>query len=248
MTEPTQGGTGHPHPPDWSSSDSVLESEIQQEERRIQADERKIHMNRVLVITALGLLALTVTALILSIIALNRDIEAVAKATPKDNSVSTSSIQDGAVTGTKIANAAVNADKLGAKAVNGAKVANDSLTGVQINEASLTQVPAAAKAGTANNATQLGGTAAGAYIHGVKIVQTATDTTSAALKGPTVATCPSGTRVIGGGAEVTGARNVAIIESAPSGTSGWSAIAGLQTGSAPSWGLTVFAICAAGGS
>ena len=102
------------------------------------------------------------------------------------NSVSTSSIQDGAVTG--------------------AKVANNSLTGVQINEASLAQVPAAAKAGTANNATQLGGTAAGAYVHGVKIAQTATDTTSATLKGPTVATCPSGTRVIGGGAEVAGAR------------------------------------------
>ncbi len=228
MTEPTQGGTGHPHPPDWSSSDSVLESEIRQDERRILADERKIHVNRVLVLSALGLLALTVTALILSIIALNRDIDAVAKATPKDNSVSTSSIQDGAVTAVK--------------------VANNSLTGVQINEASLAQVPAAAKAGTANNATQLGGTAADAYVHGVKIAQTATDTTSATLKGPTVATCPSGTRVIGGGAEVAGARNVAIIESAPSGTSGWTAIAGLQTGSAPSWRLTVYAICAAGGS
>ena len=243
--EPPHGPTGHPHPPDWSSSDSVLEQEIQQEERRIAADERRIaaderriRTNRLLAVGALALIAMTATALILSIIALNRDIESVAKATPKDNSVSTASIQNGAVNGAKIANGAVTA----------AKVANDSLTGAQINEASLGQVPKAAQAATATNATQLGGATAGAYLQGVRIVQTATDRTSADLKGPTIASCPSGTRVIGGGAEVQGASNVALIESAPSGTTSWTAIAGLQTGSAPSWALVVFAICAAGGS
>lgn len=252
MTEPTKEPGGHPHPPDWSSSDSVLEGEIREEERRIAQDERRIaederriRLNRLLAIAALSALALTVVALILSIIALNRDIESVAKATPKDNSVGTSSIKDRAVTGAKIANGAVGAEALAAKAVNGAKVGNDSLTGVQINEASLAQVP---KSGTADNALKLGGVAAAGFVSGVRIVQHATDPTSATLKGPILASCPSGTRVIGGGAQVDGSRNVAIIESAPSGTSAWTAIAGLQTGSAPSWRLTVFAICATGGS
>jgi len=85
------------------------------------------------------------------------------------------------------------------------------------------------------------------FLTGVKIVQVATDQTSAALKGPTLASCPSGSKVIGAGAEVQGASNVAIIESAPSGTAAWSAIAGLQGGSPPSWRLVVFAICASGG-
>lgn len=264
MSDPTQGGrpapadphgpTG-PHPPDWSSSDSVLEAEIRAEERRIAADERRIaadereiRVNRLLGLGALVLIALTVTALVVSIIALNRDIESVAKATPKDNSVSTGTIKNGAVTGSKLADGAVTGSKLAKGVVTAAAVADDSLTGAQINEASLAQVRKAAQAGIAANATQLGGAAAGAYLQGVKVVQTATDRTPAALKGPTVASCPSGTRMIGGGAEVQGARNVAIIESAPSGTTAWTAIAARQTGSAPSWNLVVFAICAAGGS
>ena len=233
MTEPEQGGAGHPHPPDWSSADSVLESEIQQQEQEIKQEEHAIRTNRMLVVLALALVGLTVAALVMSIIALNRDIDAVAKAEPKPNSVSTGSIKNGAVTQPKIA----------AGAVDASRVANNALTGAQINEATLAAVPSATKAVTADDAVKLGGVAAANYISGVKNVQASTGATSATLKGPIVATCPSGTRVLGGGAEVQGARNVAIIESTPSGTTGWSAIAAVQSGSAPSWGLIVTAIC-----
>jgi hypothetical protein len=246
--EPTDRA-GHPHPPDWSASDSVLESEIRDEmrriardEQRIAADERKIRIDWWMALGALILAGLAITAIVLSVIALNRDIDAVAKAEPKENSVGTSAIQIGAVTAPKLAAGAVGTAALGAKGVTAAKVADNSLTGAQINESTLGQVP------TAANALKLGGIAPAAFVSGVKIVQAATDQTSAALKGPTVATCPSGSRVVGGGAEVQGASNVALIESAPSGTSAWTAIAGSQGGSTPSWKLIVYAICATGGS
>jgi hypothetical protein len=260
---------GHPRPPDWSASDSVLESEIADEmrriardEQRIAADERKIRVDWWMALGALILAGLAIVAITLSVIALNRDIEAVAKAAPKDNSVGTSAIQKGAVTAPKLAagavgtsaiqKGAVTAPKLAAEAVGtaalagkgvtAAKVADNSLTGAQINESALGQVP------TAANALRLGGIAPVAFVSGVKIVQAATDQTSAALKGPTAANCPSGSRVVGGGAEVQGTSNVALIESAPSGTSGWTAIAGSRGGSTPSWKLIVYAICATGGS
>lgn len=259
----------HSHPPDWSASDSVLESEIMLEmrriardEQRITADERKIRLDWWMALGALVLAVLAIVAIILSVLALNRDIESVAKAAPKDNSVGTSAIQNGAVTAPKlaagalgtnaIANGAVTAPKLAVgavgtaklagKGVTAVKVADNTLTGAQINESTLGQVP------TAANALKLGGIAPVAFVSGVKIVTAATDQTSAALKGPTAATCPSGSRVVGGGAEVQGASNVALIESAPSGTSAWTAIAGSQGGSTPSWKLIVYAICATGGS
>ena len=232
--EPT-APAGHPHPPDWSAADSILESEIRDEmrriardEQRIAADERKIRIDWWM---ALGGLILAGLA-----------IDAVAKAEPKENSVGTSAIKNGAVTAPKLAAGAVGTAAPGAKGVTAAKVADNSLTGAQINESTLRQVP------TAANALKLGGLAPAAFVTGVKIVQAATDRTSAALKGPTVATCPSGSRVVGGGAEVQGASNVALIESAPSGTSAWTAIAGSQGGSTPSWRLVVYAICVSGGS
>jgi hypothetical protein len=260
---------GHPHPPDWSASDSVLESEIRDEmrriardEQRLAADERKIRIDWWMALGALILAGLAITALVLGVIALNRDIEAVAKAGPKENSVGTSAIQNGAVTAPKLAAGAVGTAALRPKGVTAAKVADNSLTGAQINESTLGQVPTAdnsltgaqinestlGQVPTAANALKLGGIAPAAFVSGVKIVQAATDQTSAALKGPTVATCPSGSRVVGGGAEVQGASNVALSESAPSGTSAWTAIAGSQGGSTPSWKLIVYAICATGGS
>lgn len=245
--EPT-APAGHPHPPDWSAADSVLESEIRDEmrriardEQRIAADERKIRIDWWMALGGLILAGLAIVAIVLSVIALNRDIDAVAKAEPKENSVGTSAIKKGAVTAPKLAAGAVDTVALSAKGVTAAKVADNSFTGAQINESTLGQVP------TAANALKLGGLAPAAFVTGVKIVQAATDRTSAALKGPTVATCPSGSRVVGGGAEVQGASNVALIESAPSGTSAWTAIAGVQGGSTPSWALVVYAICATGG-
>jgi hypothetical protein len=249
LSDSTKGSSDHhPRPPDWSASDSVLESEIEQEERRIRdveselGDERRrIRVNRILAIGAACLASLAIAALVLSIVALNRDIEAIARADPKDGSVTEASIAGGAVTADKLADGAVTPRSLAAGAVGAPAVAGDSLTGAQIAEASLAQVPQAA---TAQDAKKLGGVAATAFVQGVTQVRVATDQAPSAVKGPILAACPAGTRVIGGGAEVEGSRNVALIESAPTGTTGWTAIAAQQGGGSVSWRLVVHAICA----
>jgi hypothetical protein len=68
------------------------------------------------------------------------------------NSVRTGRVVDNSLTGTDIAN------------LTGADVANDSLTGANIDESSLGAVPLATNAGTADNASRLGGIPAGQYV------------------------------------------------------------------------------------
>ena len=249
QTPSSSDPSGHPRPPDWSASDSVLEAEIQDEmrrivrdEQRLAADERRIRIDWWMALGGIVLAGLAIVAIVLSVIALNRDIEAVAKAEPKENSVGTGAIQDGAVTPPKLAAGAVGTAALAAGAVTVDKVVDDSLTGAKIKESTLARVP------SASDALKLGGLAPTEFVSGVRIVQTATDRTSASLKGPTVARCPSGARVVGGGAEVQGSSTAALIESAPSGTSAWSAIAASRNGSTGTWLLVVYAICATGGS
>lgn len=103
-------------PPGWTEADAALEE-------RIAEEEQEVRTNRKLVIAALFLIALVVSALVLGLIGVSRDIEAVAKATPKEDSVGTASIQAGAVTSDKLAPEAVGTDQLADGAVTGAKVA-----------------------------------------------------------------------------------------------------------------------------
>jgi hypothetical protein len=278
-------GPGHPErPTDWSQADAVLQGMIEREERQIRR-------NNVLIATIGVLVALVIAALVLSVLALNRDIESVAEAEPKDDSVGTAALQSGAVTSDKlaaeavgpdqladgavtaeklaesavtetalaqgavvtpsIANGAVGPNKLAAGAVDGTKVAPDSLTGENIDEATLETVAEATLAETATQAEDalaLGGAAAAAYLSSVRVVQEESRPTLQPIRGPIVARCPNGTRVIGGGAAVAGTSDgVAIVRSAPDGEGAWTALAEATAEQSQPWSLVVTAICAAGG-
>jgi hypothetical protein len=212
--------------------------------------ERQLRRVQALLLTLGGLLVLTIAALAISVVALNRDIDAVARAAPRDDSVGTSALRGGAVTSPKLAAGAVATGRIADGAVTGAKVARDSLTGSQIDESTLTPVARATRAGTADrasDASMLGGVAAAGYVRAVTAVRAQTATSTLAVKGPLSASCPSGTTVVAGGAEVDGAARVAITTSAPDGTGAWVArAAAIDTPSSP-WRLVVNAVCATGG-
>ncbi|HMN98801.1 MAG TPA: hypothetical protein PKD59_05260 [Miltoncostaeaceae bacterium] len=240
----------------------LLRDEIRlaHDEERIEQDERWIQRNWRLALALGGVLALTVLALVLSVIALNRDIDTVASAAPRDGSVGTAALQDAAVTAGKLAEGAVTPAALAGGAVtrpaiaDGAvtskAVAANGLTGADIDEATLGRVPSATTAATAttsSDADALGGLAAGRYLNRPTVVTTRSSTSTLAAKGPLSATCPSGTRVVSGGASIDGAARVAITTSAPDGQDEWIAsAAAIGTPSGP-WTLEVIAVCAHGG-
>lgn len=230
----------------------LLRDEIRlaHDEERIEQDERWIQRNWRLALALGGVLALTVLALVLSVIALNRDIDTVASAAPRDGSVGTAALQDAAVTAGKLAEGAVTKPAIADGAVTSKAVAANGLTGADIDETTLGQVPsakAAASASSASDADALGGLAAGRYLNRPTVVTTRSSTSTLAAKGPLSATCPSGTRVVSGGASIDGAARVAITTSAPDGQDEWIAsAAAIGTPSGP-WTLEVIAVCAHGG-
>ncbi|MBJ7456018.1 MAG: hypothetical protein JHC74_08160, partial [Thermoleophilia bacterium] len=77
----------------------VIRDEIRlaRDEERLAQDEGWIRRSWRLELVLAGLLALTIAALVLSIVALNRDIDEVAAAAPRDDSVGASVLRDGAV-------------------------------------------------------------------------------------------------------------------------------------------------------
>ena len=232
----------------------VIRDEIRlaRDEERIAQEENWIRRNWRLELVLAGLLAMTAAALVLSIIALNRDIDAVAAAAPRDDSVGTSVLQDGAVSAAKLADAAVTRRA----------VAANALTGAQIDETTLTVVPRAAAAdratratradsatgaARADDATKLGGLAASSYVSGLSVVRAQTATSTLAIKGPVRAVCPSGTTVVAGGASIDGATRVALTTSAPDGDDAWVAeAAAIDTTTGP-WTIVVTAVCVRGG-
>lgn len=164
---------------------------------------------------------------------------AVTQPTLADGAVSKRALANGAVSEPKLADGAVTGAKLAADSITGANVAADSLGGREIDESSLEEVPLAAEAEVARS-VDLGGL--------VPQVQTA-DAQSASdvspLKGPVEASCPSGSRVVAGGAEVVSEGEVApaaITASVPTAT-GWSASAMAFATSEVPWRLHVVAVC-----
>jgi hypothetical protein len=68
------------------------------------------------------------------------------------------------------------------------------------------------------------------------------------IKGPVVAVCPVGTRVLSGGAAIRGAvTGASLVRSEPDGASGWTATARVTQTRRPRWRLAVSAVCASGG-
>lgn len=243
------------------------EVRLAQDEQRIAEEERWIQRNWRLALALSVLLLLTIAALVSSAIALNRDIEAVAKAAPKDDSVGTAAIKDGAVTGAKLADGSVGPTAIARGAVTGTAlaegavrtqaiasgavtaraVARDGLTGATIDESTLSTVPRAARADVASDASSLAGLPAIRYLSRVTVVRSATRTSTLRAKGPVTADCPQGTAVVGGGAAADGARDVAITTSAPDGRAGWLAEAVAMGTARSPWRIVVTAICARGG-
>ena len=126
------------------------------------------------------------------------------------------------------------------QSLSGNRLKNGTVTGKQINVSTLGKVPSAAKADVATSAT----TAGSAPISTVTYV-----TSSGSIPGdgnaaahPLTASCPSGTTVIGGGANVANETMEFVNDSYPSGKTGWSA--DFYNDDSQAWSATVTAICA----
>ncbi|HWK28951.1 MAG TPA: hypothetical protein VNS09_20485 [Solirubrobacter sp.] len=234
-----------------------LEARLAADETRLEADEAEVRENRIVAWFAVAIalaLVIAVTALVISVAALHDDVGTLRRSTPPD-SVGTLSLRSGAVTAEKLApgavgrsalaREAVGPEQLAPGAVTGAAVAGNALTGADISEPSLGQVPAAR---TAHDSARLDGHAARAFLSSVVDVRSATTTDARRSKGPLVARCPSGTRVLSGGARIRGAvKDAALVVNAPDGDTGWTATARVTTTPARTWRLVVSAVCAAGG-
>jgi hypothetical protein len=239
------------------------EARLAADEARIEAEEIEVRENRIIawfgVALALALVT-AVTAVVISLVALHDDVgtirnaaadDSVATTALQDGSVTTDKLADGAVTRAAVAGGAVGSGQLEPGAVTGAHVARDSLTGADIRERTLATVPAARTAATARTATdsaRLGGLPSRVYLSALVDVRAASAIDARRIKGPVVARCPSGSRVISGGARVQGAASgAAIVTSAPEDGAAWTATARVARTPAPPWQLIVSAVCAEGG-
>ena len=223
------------------------EARLAFDEARLDEESEEIRESRLIAKTGIAfavVLAIAVTALVFSVVALRRDVSSLAGATPK-GSVSTEAIQDAAVSSSKLAPGAVGSQQLAAGAVTGGHVVADSLTGASIRESSLEPVPSAKQA---TDSKQLAGKPGDAYLSGIVTVQATTLREHDTAKGPLVARCPAGRRAVSGGAAIRGAAHgVAITVSAPDGGAAWTATAVSRTPHR-AWRLEVTVTCAAGGS
>ncbi|MBS1884275.1 MAG: hypothetical protein JSS97_15125 [Actinobacteria bacterium] len=147
------------------------------------------------------------------------------------------------VTATQIKNGSIGGPQLKAGAVSAGQIATGSITGAQIKAGSIsgTQIQSGSLGATQINQTTLTGISA-ASIHTVQYA-TATVALVVGAEGGSsgTATCPSGTKVIGGGAATSNARFAEVFESAPNaGQNGWFAngFAG-----EPGLTMTITAIC-----
>jgi hypothetical protein len=180
---------------------------------------------------------------------------------PPNNSVGTSQLKNDAVTSPKIKGGAVQSSEIkdGAVAANdlhndsvtNAKIGKNAVTATEVKDHSLLAVDFAV--GQLPRGPQGPPGPAGPAGPGVgglerRADQTQTDSTNSKS---TTATCPSGKRVLGGGARVTGdaAAQVTISESFPdSSLDRWNAVARESDPTDATWQLSVYALCATFGS
>jgi hypothetical protein len=143
----------------------------------------------------------------------------------KGNAVATKQLQSGAVTGGKIKAGSIGASQIQSGSITGTQVKSGSLGATQINQTTLTGISAA-------------------NIHTVQYVtstvgirpetETSTFTT-------TTATCPTGMKVIGGGATTSNPKSAFSEESTPTAErNGWTAVG---VAGEPGINLIVTAIC-----
>ena len=158
-----------------------------------------------------------------------------------------------AMSGTAVAaGGLLNGSQIKKNSIPGNRLANNTITAKQINKSKLGVVPSAkdanyaTTAGSATNATNAtnaanattAGSAASAPI--AKVTYTTNSGSLSTNYALITATCPAGTNVIGGGAQVSNESNDYVNDSYPDGNSGWSVdIYGPSTDTG-----TVTAICA----
>jgi hypothetical protein len=155
------------------------------------------------------------------------------------SSVGTAQLKNGAVTTAKLKNGAVASAKVAANAVTSAKVKNSSLLKVDFAPGQLPAGPTGPQ-----------GPAGPAGVSGLQRVDLASSTNSASSK-TAVAACPSGKKVIGGGARVigNGAGAVSIVDNFPDSDSvHWNARAVEVVATVLTWQLQAYALCAVVGA
>jgi len=132
----------------------------------------------------------------------------------KKGTIGEAQIKAGAISGKLIKSGAVSAGQIQASSITGAQIKAGSISGSQIQSGSL--------GATQINQTSLTGVSA-ANIHTVQYVtSTVTLVPESEVGTPTTATCPSGMKVIGGGALLSNKEFGSILESSPNGErSGW---------------------------
>ena len=161
-----------------------------------------------------------------------------------DGSVTTAKIKNGAVTTPKLKNDAVTVDKLAANAVTAGQVKNGSLLKEDFKSGQLPAGPPGPQGPPGPRGAP--GAKGAPGIGDLQRVDSATSSSSSNSKA-VVATCPSGKRVIGGGAQVTGsgANKVSINQSFPdSNGDRWNGNAVEVVATGASWQLHAYALCA----
>lgn len=243
---------------------AVDEQRLLADEARIEATEQETVTERrftIGVAAFAGVLGIALLALVLAVVGLRSDVNVLGRTAPddtvdtaalRDQSVTTAKLVPGAVTAEALARGAVTAESLANGAVGPAALAPGSvqtaqvpanaLTGADISERTLRTVP------SARDAERLGDLPATAYLASPVLVRETSVTNAQRVKGPLVARCPVGTRVLSGGAAIEGAATGAsLVRNTPDGTTAWTATAQVSRTPPPSWRLVVTAMCATGG-
>jgi len=133
----------------------------------------------------------------------------------------------------------ISGSDIAAGTITGSNVANDTLTGANIDESTL------GKVATATNADQLGGLPAASYVRGYQVVQATSEPNPVGGAMQSVAACPQGTTVVGGGHSVTWYRwqPISVMTSEPDvAHNQW--LVEWQNPGPLTQGLKVYAICA----
>ncbi len=147
------------------------------------------------------------------------------------------------VTATQIKNGTIGGPQLKAGAVSASQIASGSITGAQIKAGSIsgTQIQNGSLGATQINQTTLTGISA-ASIHTVQYATATVALVVGAEAGSSgTATCPSGTKVIGGGATTNNSKVASVFESGPNAErTGWFAN-GFSEGAGVT--MTITAIC-----
>ncbi len=161
-----------------------------------------------------------------------------------DGSVTTPKIKNGAVTTAKLKNDAVTLDKVAANAVTSGQVKNGTLLKEDFKSGQLATGPAGPPGPAGPRG--LPGPRGAPGVSGLERVDASTSSSSTTSKS-VVVTCPSGKRVVGGGAQATGngANKVSINQNFPdSAGNKWNAQAVEVVSTGQPWQLQAFALCA----